>query len=84
MGMDKNTVIGFVLIGALLIAMFVINSRSNQAYTVEKKRIEDSIAAAKPKVDPAIAIKDSLVKDSLLAAKQKLPPVFITEASGYT
>ncbi len=79
--MDKNTVIGFVLIGALLIAMFIINSRSNQAYTVEKKRIEDSIAAAKPKADPALVIKDSLVKDSLLAAKQKLPPVFITETS---
>jgi YidC/Oxa1 family membrane protein insertase len=81
MGMDKNTVIGFVLIGALLIAMFVINSRSNQAYTVEKKRIEDSIAAAKPKVDPAIAIKDSIKNDSLLAAQKKLPPVIITAAS---
>jgi len=81
MGMDKNTVIGFVLIGALLIAMFIINSRSNQAYTVEKKRIEDSIAAAKPKIDPALVIKDSLVNDSLLAAKKKLPDVFITEAS---
>jgi YidC/Oxa1 family membrane protein insertase len=81
MGMDKNTVIGFVLIGALLIAMFMINSRSNQAYTIEKKRIEDSIAAAKPKVDPTVAKKDSIVLDSLLAAKQKLPPVFITAPS---
>ena len=80
MGMDKNTVIGFVLIGALLVAMFIFNSRSNQAYTVEKKRIEDSIAATKPKADPALVIKDSLVKDSLLAAKQKLPPAFITGA----
>ena len=77
--MDKNTVIGFVLIGALLIAMFIINSRSNQAYTIEKKRIEDSIAASKPKVDPAIVAKDSLFSDSLLAAKQKLPDAFITE-----
>jgi YidC/Oxa1 family membrane protein insertase len=81
MGMDKNTVIGFVLIGALLIAMFVINSRSNQAYMTEKKRVEDSIAALKPKIDPVLAIKDSLLQDSLLAAKQKLPPVFITESS---
>ena len=32
MGMDRNTVIGFVLIGALLIGMFYINSQSNQAY----------------------------------------------------
>ena len=79
--MDKNTVIGFVLIGALLIAMFVINSRSNQAYTVEKKRIEDSIAAAKPKIDPVLVLKDSLKRDSLLAERQKLPPVFITDSS---
>lgn len=81
MGMDKNTVIGFVLIGALLIGMFIINSRSNQAYLAEKKRIEDSIAATKPKIDPAIALKDSLKKDSLLQAKQKLPSVFITDSS---
>ncbi len=77
--MDRNTVIGFVLIGALLIAMFVINSRSNQAFMTEKKRVEDSIAATKPKVDPVVAKKDSIVLDSLLTAKQKLPPVFITD-----
>ena len=63
MGMDKNTVIGFVLIGALLIAMFVINSRSNQAYLTEKKRVEDSIAATRPQVDPVAAQKDSLIMD---------------------
>ena len=81
MGMDKNTVIGFVLIGALLIAMFIINSRSNQAYTVEKKRIEDSIALTKPKVDPVAAKKDILLTDSILAAKQKLPTAFITDTT---
>lgn len=79
MGMDKNTVIGFVLIGALLIGMFIINSRSNQAYMTEKKRIEDSIAATKPKVDPVAVKKDSLIADSLLVAKQKLPEGFITD-----
>ncbi|MBK8786145.1 MAG: membrane protein insertase YidC [Chitinophagaceae bacterium] len=81
MGMDRNTVIGFVLIGALLIAMFVINSRSNQAFLTEKKRVEDSIAAAKPKVDPVVAKKDSIVLDSILAAKQKLPAAFITDTT---
>jgi len=79
MGMDRNTVIGFVLIGALLIGMFIINSRSNQAFMAEEKRKADSIAAAKPKADPVIAKRDSIVLDSLLAAKQKLPPVFITD-----
>ena len=51
MGMDRNTLIGFGLIGALLITMFVINSKSRLAYEGEQKRISDSIAALKPKVD---------------------------------
>ncbi len=79
MGMDRNTVIGFVLIGALLIGMFYINSRSNQALLAEKKRIEDSTAATKPKVD-LIAVKiDSLKTDSILKKNVKMPSVFITD-----
>ncbi len=81
MGMDKNTVIGFVLIGVLLIAMFIINSRSNQAYLTEKQRIEDSIAATKPKADTIALQKDSLIMDSLLTARQKLPDAFITDTT---
>lgn len=81
MGMDKNTVIGFVLIGALLIAMFVINSRSRLAYEGEQKRIADSIAATRPKVDTVAAKKDLILTDSLLAAKQKLPVTFITDTT---
>ena len=81
MGMDKNTVIGFVLIGALLIAMFVINSRSRLAYEGEQKRIADSIAATKPKVDTIAVAKDLQLTDSILAAKQKLPAVLITDTT---
>ncbi|MFZ1369412.1 MAG: membrane protein insertase YidC [Ferruginibacter sp.] len=81
MGMDKNTVIGFVLIGVLLIAMFIINSRSNQAYLTEKQRVEDSIAATKPKVDTIAILKDSLIMDSLLTARQQLPDAFITDTT---
>ena len=80
MGMDKNTVIGFVLIGALLIAMFIINSRSNQAFLTEKKRVEDSIAATKPKTDPKVALIDSAKTDSIQKAKTQLPTGFNTEA----
>lgn len=80
--MDKNTVIGFVLIGALLIGMFIINSRSNQAYLAEQKRIEDSIAKTKPKVDSAALKKDIQLRDSLIAAKQKISGTFITDTTG--
>jgi YidC/Oxa1 family membrane protein insertase len=48
MGMDKNTVIGFVLIGALLMGMFYINSRSRLATEAERLRIEDSVKLANP------------------------------------
>lgn len=81
MGMDKNTVIGFVLIGILLIGMFIINSRSNQAFLTEKKRIEDSIAATKPKVDSVAALKDSLVTDSIRKVSVQLPASFISDTS---
>ena len=70
MGMDRNTVIGFVLIGALLIAMFVINSKSRLAYEGEQKRIADSIAATKPKPDTIAIKKDAAQADSQRIAGQ--------------
>ena len=61
--------------------MFIINSRSNQAYLTEKQRVEDSIAATKPKVDTVAVLKDSLIMDSLLTARQQLPDAFITDTT---
>ncbi len=68
MGMDRNTIIGFVLIGVLLIGMFVINSRNRLQYEGEQKRIADSIAALAPKPDTAAMRQDSL---AALAMKQR-------------
>ncbi len=83
MGMDRNTIIGFILIGALLIGMFYINSKSNQEYLAKKKHEEDSIAALKPKVDTVAAIIDSLKADSIRRANKQLPPsAFFTDTSG--
>lgn len=69
--MDRNTVIGFILLGALLIGMFVINSRSRLAYEAEQKRIADSIALLQPKPDTTLARLDSLKTDSLIARQQQ-------------
>lgn len=72
MGMDRNTVIGFVLIGILLIGMFVMNSQSNQALQVQKmkqQRIDDSLKAVKAKANQAVAYNDSLKNDSLLKTR---------------
>ncbi|HMJ46477.1 MAG TPA: membrane protein insertase YidC [Ferruginibacter sp.] len=55
--MDRNTVIGFVLIGVLLMGMFYFNSKSRLAYEGEQKRIADSIATTIPKNDTSIVIK---------------------------
>ncbi len=65
MGMDRNTVIGFVLIGMLLMGMFYFNSQENQAYQVQQKRISDSIAKLRPKVDSVAVMKDSLTADKM-------------------
>ncbi len=60
MGMDRNTVIGFVLIGMLLIGMFYFNSKDNQTYLAAQKRIADSVAKTKPPVDTLAIMKDSV------------------------
>lgn len=83
--MDRNTIIGFVLIGALLIGMFYINSKSSQAYLHdknEKQRIADSIAAAnKPKVDSTTAKLEQVKLDSMQKAQKQLPSTFIADTT---
>ena len=84
MGMDRNTVIGFVLIGVLLIAMFIVNSRSNQAFLADKaetQRKEDSINALKPKQSIKAVQLDSLKADSLKKNHTQVTGTFITDTS---
>ncbi|HTC01570.1 MAG TPA: membrane protein insertase YidC [Ferruginibacter sp.] len=59
-GFDRNTVIGFVLIGILMTGMFYFNSKSNNEYLAQQKHIADSIAALQPKVDTAAQRLDSI------------------------
>ncbi len=58
--MDRNTVIGFVLIGLLMMGMFYFNSEGNKAYQAEQKRIADSLAKLQPKVDSVALARDSV------------------------
>ncbi|MEO8771446.1 MAG: membrane protein insertase YidC [Ferruginibacter sp.] len=70
--MDRNTVIGFILIGALLIGMFIINSKSQLAYEGEKKRIQDSTETAekaRAKMDTAAIRRDSVQVAAMQATK---------------
>jgi YidC/Oxa1 family membrane protein insertase len=78
---DKNTVIGFVLLGVLFFAYFFINSKqsleSQKAKELEKRK-QDSIALAqKPKLTAADTLK--LVQDSINNEQQKL----ITQAGNF-
>jgi len=84
MGMDRNTIIGFILIGALLVAMLIINTNSSHEYEKEQKRIKDSTELAKKsKIDPVAARLDSLRTDSIRNANKQLPPsAFLIDSSG--
>ena len=79
--MDRNTVIGFVLIGMLLIGMFYINSKSSSALQAQKQHELDSLAALKPKADTAAFKLDNKITDSILKAKTQLPAVFKTDTT---
>ncbi len=70
MGMDKNTLIGFGLIGALLIAMFVINSKSRLATEAEKMRIADSVALVQAKLDSQALKNNTAVVDTTIQNQQ--------------
>lgn len=78
--MDRNTLVGFVLIGAILIGFTMYNSPS-QEQIQQRKRIQDSIAAVKKldekqRTQQVIAreiirqSEDTLTSDSLKAAQQ--------------
>lgn len=84
--MDRNTVIGFVLIGLLLIGMFYFNSKGNQAYVLEQQRIADSIDKTKPRTDTVALKKDSVQAENIrknqsagaLQSNNNLPEQLVT------
>jgi len=60
MGMDKNTVIGFLLLGLLFIGYIFYNSQGKEALEKQQQHIKDSIDRLKPKIDTSLsAIKNS-------------------------
>ena len=66
---DKNTVIGFVLLGILFMGYFWFTSRQQQAMLREQRLAEDSIARVKaaiaPRIDTVSMRLDSLRRDSI-------------------
>lgn len=72
--MDRNTVIGFILIGVLLVVMLVVNSKSNLAYQAEQQKRLDSIATVK-RIKDSIAAKNDTTKSlSIQSGNDSLQP----------
>lgn len=81
---DKNTIIGFVLLGILFFGFFWYTNKQQKAVMEQQQREKDSIARVEKSriipVDPAVAKADSLRLDSL--RKQSLSGDFSGAASG--
>src|ERR1700685_2512278 len=61
MGMDRNTVIGFVLLGILLFVYLFTATKNNQQLERQKQRQEDSLKVVK-KMQEALQVKTDSVK----------------------
>ena len=64
MGMDRNTIIGFVLLALLFFGYFYYNKQGQQALADKQQHTQDSINRLKPTTDSIIAKADSAKRDS--------------------
>ncbi|MFI5156660.1 MAG: membrane protein insertase YidC [Chitinophagales bacterium] len=64
MGMDRNTVIGFVLLGLLLFAYLWNSTKNSQELQKQKQVFEDSISKVKALRDATVGLPDSVVRAS--------------------
>ena len=69
MGMDRNTVIGFVLLGLLLFVYLYINTKSSHELEAQRKHIADSVAAVARFREAAAQKEADAHKDSTVAAQ---------------
>ena len=63
MGMDRNSVIGFVLLALLFFGYFYYTRQGQASLEKQRQHIQDSIALLKPKSDTSV-IKIAGKKDS--------------------
>src|ERR1700730_4702156 len=60
MGMDRNTVIGFVLLGLLLFAYLFISTKNSQELQKQKQSFDDSVARISQRRESAVQLPDSI------------------------
>ncbi len=59
MGMDRNTIIGFVLLGLLLFTYLFISTKNSQELQKQKQVYEDSVARVKAQQEAQAKLNDS-------------------------
>ncbi|MBE7169731.1 MAG: membrane protein insertase YidC [Williamsia sp.] len=86
MGMDRNTVIGFVLLGVLLFLYLYLSTKNSQELAVQRKHVEDSIAlvnaknnqqfnAARDSAAKTVVVKDTTPFQKVLHGSEELVTV---------
>ena len=60
MGMDRNTVIGFVLLGILLFVYLFISTKNSHELQRQRQFYDDSVAKVKLQQDAQARLQDSL------------------------
>lgn len=78
--MDRNTVIGFVLLALLFFGYFFYSQKGQLAAEQQKQHIQDSLNKLKPKVDTTAKL--NAIKDSIAAKKDTLASVFKQDTIG--
>ena len=66
MGMDRNTIIGFVLLGLMLFAYLYISTKNSQELQRQKQIFDDSVARLKLQVAPMAKVDDSAKNRTVL------------------
>lgn len=80
MNLDRNSVIGFVLLALLFFGYFYFTRQGQLELENQRKREADSLAVLQPRIDPAVKAMDSLRADS--ASRAAAAGQFVSAAGG--
>ncbi len=80
MGMDRNTVIGFVLLALLFFGYFYYTKQGQLTLEKDRQHQQDSINRLKPNVD--ISAPNTLVSDTVIKSSITLPSNIIQDSTG--
>jgi YidC/Oxa1 family membrane protein insertase len=66
MGMDRNTVIGFILLALLFFGYFYYSSQGKMDYEKQQQHIQDSINKLKPRTDTSVTSRQAATSDTAI------------------